>query len=264
MADRNMKRMFRDAADIARSVPAEFRQAAFDKAVDLLAQQGNGAANGSTDDRETRVHLTGLSAPDALIDRSVEALAYAANRLGLEVVTADQLAAILNERFGVPAPASLVAAALGSAGAVVRTVQRGSQTLYRVVSEPAVDDSSDPDEVDSTPHRRATDRPRPKTSAKPAAKAAPKAAPAKKGPAKKKPSAKISSNPADIINDLVALGFFATARTTTDVLLYLEKQGLQLTTRQIAPLLLSLMRSGLLNRGRANGGRYNYRSGFDS
>ena len=256
MADRRMKRMFRDAADIARSVPAEFRQAAFDKAVDLLAQQNAQAGKEGGDERETRVHMTGLSAPDALIDRSVEALAYAANRLGLEVVTADQLAAILNERFGVPAPASLVATALGSAGAMVRTVQRGSQTLYRVVTVPGVDDSSEPEDREERPHRRATDRPGRAAAAKPA--------PKKKPAAKKKAPAKLSNNPVDILNDLVSLGFFATARTTTDVLLYLEKQGLQLTTRQLAPLLMSLMRSGLLNRGRAQGGRYGYRSGYDA
>lgn len=255
MADRKMKRMFRDAADIARSVPAEFRQAAFDKAVDLLAQQETQSGSDPDDGRETRVHVTGLSAPDALIDRSVEALAFAANRLGLEVVTADQLASILNDRFGIPAPAALVASALGSAGAVVRTVQRGSQTLYRVVSDVPDDDTSEPEEVPRTPRRRSTDQP--------ARAAAPKAA-AKKKPVTKKKPAKLSNNPTDILNDLVALGFFATARTTTEVLLYLEKQGLQLTTRQLAPLLMSLMRSGLLSRGRASGGRYGYRSGYDA
>lgn len=256
MADRKMKRMFRDAADIARSVPAEFRQAAFDKAVDLLAQQEAQTGGSPDDGRETRVHVTGLSAPDALIDRSVEALAFAANRLGLEVVTADQLASILNERFGVPAPAALVASALGSAGAVVRTVQRGGQTLYRVVSVTPDDDTSEPEEeLPRTPRRRATDQPARAAARKPAAK--------KKVAPKKKPE-KLSNNPADILNDLVALGFFATARTTTEVLLYLEKQGLQLTTRQLAPLLMSLMRSGLLNRGRASGGRYGYRSGYDA
>jgi hypothetical protein len=240
-----MKRLFREAADIAKSVPMEFRQAAFDKAVDMLAQEeefrkqpGLLAAGGP---RETRVQVTGLAAPDAVIDRYVEALSYAANRLGLETVSADQLAAILNDRFGTPAPVSVVAAALGGAGAMVRTVRSGSKTLYKIVGEPV-----EARVIEAT--KRATTSKRAAPTAK------------KRSPAKKK-TLKQDATPADILNDLVALGFFATARTTADVLIYLEKQGLEFTSRQLAPALLRLMRSGLLNRKDDGRGKYRYRAG---
>lgn len=250
MSDRNMKRIFREAAEIARAVPPEFRQTAFDKAVDMLQQQQRDQRETDLAEtgRATRVNVTGFSAPDAILDKYVEALAFAAKRLGVEAVSADQIAEIMNDRFGMPTPATVVASALTGAGMMVRTARVGGKTLYRLATPakrpPAY----------SGPERRHTPGAGSAAGApeKPSRRAA---SPASVKPKKRRKT--VSDNPADILNDLVTLGFFRTAKTTADVLLYLEKQGLELTTRQIAPILFRLMQAGLLGRNRS-GSSYEY------
>lgn len=232
MADRHLKEIFREAAEIARSVPPEFRQSAFEKAVDLLSDSsGYVPPVRDAGGRATRVSVTGIPVSDALIDKSVEALSYAANCLGLEAVTADQLATILNDNFGMPAPATLVANALTRAGTAVRTARQGQKTLYRMVTPRKPRRSAEAVEVE-----------------------------VETASAKRKRAKAQASTPADVVNDLIALGFFATARTTADVLLYLEKQGLDFTTRQLAPVLVAMMRRGQLRREAGADGPYRYRA----
>ncbi len=249
MSERRMKRIFREAAEVARSVPVEFRQAAFDKAVDLLQQQDREQRQATEDagGRTTRVQVTGYATPDMLLDKYVEALAFAANRLGMEAASADQVAEILNDRFGLPTPASVVSTALSGAGMMVRTARVGGKTLYKLSSPlrkpPAY----------AGPERR---RDAPAIAPSPKVGAAAK----KRGKVEKKTGKKprkAPDTPADILNDLITLGFFTTAKTTADVLLYLEKQGLEITTRQVAPILFRLMQAGLLGRSRAGNG-YSY------
>lgn len=250
MSDRRMKRIFREAAEVARSVPVEFRQAAFDKAVDLLRQQDREQRLVAEDEggRTTRVQVTGYATPDMLIDKYIEALAFAANRLGLEAASADQVAEILNDRFGLPTPASVVSTALSGAGIMVRTARVGGKTLYKLASP-----------LRKPPAYAGPERRRDVPPIAPAQKVT---VTARKKPGKvtkksdKKPR-KTPDSPAEILNDLITLGFFTTAKTTADVLLYLEKQGLEITSRQVAPILLRLMQAGLLGRSRAgNGYRY--------
>lgn len=233
MADRRMRQIFREAAEIARTVPPEFRQAAFDKAVDLLSGQVTfEVAPDTAGPRETRVKVTGIALPDMLLDKYLEALSYAANKVGLEKVTADQLAELVNGRFAVPATASLVASAIGNAGTIVRTVRQGQKALSGLTA---------------TGRSKSSNRPRPEEKVQPKTSA-------------RKRAINKDATPGEIVNDLIALGFFATARTTADVLLYLEKQGLEFSTRQLAPVLVGMMRRGMLRRESTADGGYRYRA----
>ena len=224
MADRKMKRMFREAADVARGVPPEFRQAAFNRALDMLSgidrPQPNGAP-GVAEPPAVKRGITGFAAPDFLLDRTLDAVGFAAERLGMESVTAEEVAEILQDRFGIKTPADMVASALNATGVVARTANLGGRTLYRIVTTPAR-----------------------------GARAATKAAPRRR--------LKRGSAPGEIVQDLIALGFFATAKTTADVLLYVEKQGFEITARQITPVLLRLMRGGELEGKKTRDGRYQY------
>lgn len=227
MADRKMKQMFREAADVARTVPPEFRQAAFNRALDMLSGIDRPRVNGDSGTPVPPVPkrgITGFAAPDYLLDRTLDAVGFAAEKLGMESVTAEEVAEILQDRFGIKTPADMVATALNATGVVARTANFGGRTLYRIVT---------------TPTRGAR------------AKAAPK-----KPAAKRK--LKRGGTPGEIMQDLIALGFFASAKTTADVLLYIEKQGLQLTARQITPVLTALMRGGALSAAKTRDGRYQY------
>ena len=238
MADRKMKRMFRDAAEIAKSVPAEFRETAFNRALDLLAEQErpagrNGSAAPQTAEPEpaaTRRGITGFTAPDFVIEQVLDSVNFAANRLGRETMTAEDVADIMQERFGVTTPADLVASAMNATGMVARTAGYGGQTLYRIVSR--------------TPGR----------GRKKAEAANAKSAGRRSGRGKRASG----NTPGEIVQDLIMLGFFASARTTADVLLYVQKQGLDLTSQQIAPVLSRLMRSGDLEAKKNKDGRYTY------
>lgn len=231
-----MKRMFREAADVARSLPPEFRQAAFNRALDMLAEQDRPRANGSAEpDAEPapKRGITGFAAPDYLIDRTFDAVGFAAERLGMESVTAEDVAEILQDRFGIKTPADMVASALNATGTVARTANFGGRTIYRIL----------------TTSSRGSARQKAR-NLEPAEKRAKKPAPKRR--------LKRGSSPGEIAQDLLALGFFATAKTTADVLLYVEKQGLELTARQITPVLMRLMRGGELTGKKTRDGRYAY------
>jgi len=228
MADRKMKRLFREAADVARSVPPEFREAAFNRALDMLTEKnapGAGRGEGKPDEVEAEVvrrGVTGLSAPDFVLDRAMDALNFATTRMGMEEVSAVELADIVTERFGVPTTDKMVAAALDQADSMVHRVADGAQMMYRL--------------------------------------ARPKPEPKKGGGRKRKPadSADELPSPVEIVADLAALGFFKSARTATDAILYLERKGMEYSTQQLAPAMFRLVRDGLLTRRRNRRGRYEY------
>lgn len=239
MADRRMKRMFKEAADIAKSVPPEFREAAFNRALDMLS--GNTRTNGSANAQQAepqpakRGFLGGV--PDFVLDRCMDAVSFATGRLGRDAVSADEVAEILTERFGIPATRDMVVRAMMAAGQMVVTVRDGGRVLYRVVRPEAEEEAPPPPPPKRAKKRQAT---------------------AKGKATAKKKRKNGDASPTQIVSDLIALGFFTTARTTTDVIVYLEKKGMELTARQLAPVLLRLMKAGLLGRKRTTEGEYEY------
>jgi hypothetical protein len=234
-----MKRMFKEAADIAKSVPPEFREAAFNRALDMLSGERKAAA-GTTpgpqpaEEKAARKGFFG-GVPDFIIDRCMDAVSFATGRLGRDAVSADEVADILTERFGIPATRDMVVRAMMAAGQMVVTVRDGGRVLYRVV-RPEQEGEAPPPPPPKKPKRRTTTR--------------------KKTAAKKKKT--VEATPSQIVSDLIALGFFTTARTTTDVVVYLEKKGLEFTARQLTPVMLRLMRAGMLGRKKSDAGEYAY------
>src|SRR5690606_12478962 len=81
-----------------------------------------------------------------------------------------------------------------------------------------------------------------------------------KGGAKRKAPEPVDLSPAQIINELIAKGFFNTARTVRDILVYLERKGLQFTASQLYPVMMRLIRAGLLAREKTPDGEYEYRA----
>jgi len=225
--------MFADAADIAATVPEDLRPAAFNRALDLIlarAGGGPGAAEAEallrSSPRDRRI--LGIYGSELLLERSVDVLNFATTRLGMEALTAEQIAALVNERFGIPATGAIVSLALNSAGGLVRTVQRGGATLYRIIAP-------DP----PARRKKSSTKARAKTRAK---------------------TTNTQPPPGIVLRDLVALGFFTSARTAADVLLYLEKKGIEMTAQQVAPVLGTLLKAGLLQGEATKNGQRAYRT----
>lgn len=218
MANRQVKKKFKEAADIAKSVPKEFQEAAFNRALDMLME--NGVAP-----ETIRARLLGLASPEAVVERSIEVLSFATRTLGKEAVSAAQIAAMLNAQYGLAVSKEIVARTLATAGGAVQTVRRGGDTLFRPVP------------AEEAPAAKK------KTSAKKATK-----------------KAETEARPGEILGDLAAMGFFTTARSATDVALYLQKLGLGVTKRQIAPVLGRMLAEGELDRERNDDGEYEYQA----
>lgn len=229
MASKRLKDMFEEAAEIAGTVPAELRPAAFNRALDLLlarAGGGPGAAEadailrGSAKDRR----ILGIYGSELLLEKSVDVLNFATTRLGLEELSAEQIAALVNERFGLPATGTVVSAALAGANGLVRGIQRGGKTLYQIVSP-----------VQAEPKKHA-----------------------RRKSARRKPEP--ATTPGQVVRDLAALGFFQTARTAAEVALFIEKKGIEFTAQQLVPALSTLIDSGLLEKRPTRGGPAQYHS----
>ena len=87
----------------------------------------------------------------------------------------------------------------------------------------------------------------------------PKSKKKKKGPSKKtKAEAEASTSPTQMIQELVTAGFFKTAQSAADVVLYLQQKGVDITVRQVAPALMGLMKKGSLSRRKTKAGPYVY------
>ncbi len=224
MASKRLKAMFEEAAEIAETVPKEMQPAAFNRALDLLLARAGGGAGaaeadailrGSAKDRR----ILGIYGTEVVLEKSVDMLNFATTRLGMEELSAEQIAALVNERFGLPATGTVISTALMGASGLVRGFQRGGETLYKIVA-PKFEE------------------------------------PKKKGRKKRAPE----PTPAQVVRDLVALGFFQTARTAADLVLYVEKKGLQITTQQIVPTLGALIDAGLLEKKKDAKGHTKYRA----
>jgi hypothetical protein len=205
MADRHIKKKFKQAAEIARTVPKDFQEAAFNRALDLLLDANDSAA------ARPREGLLAAAAPAEVLDRSMEALQFAARTLNRDSLTAQQIAALVAAQFGLAVSKEVVALALAGAGSAVRIVRSGGITLYKLV-------------VPIETQRRI----------------------------------RRTAQPVEIIGALAAAGFFTTARTVTDIALFLEKRGLDLTANQIQPVLNRLAGEGQIHLHRRSKGIYEY------
>jgi len=232
MADKRLQKLFREAAELVKDVPETLRDTAYNRALDMLLEEH--AANPDGDGNA--LWRFGMAGRDLVMETVVEALNFTSRRLGKEEVTAEELTEILTERFGLRLPITLVAKILASADGIVRMVHVGGKTVYRVV-RPANGPASD----------EARTRPKAKT-----ATARERSRHAETPPPE-------GESLSQILADLAALGFFQTARTVTDLVIYLEKKGFDFSTQQLTPALLRLLQAGLLRRKKNPRGVYEYK-----
>ena len=193
MADARMKKAFQEAAEIAQGVPEALREAAFNRALDVLLGPNRAPKDeaGPVPEEfdEEAVHeemarrkILGIPGSGFVLEKSVAALNLAAARLGMDEMSAEQIAGALEENFGVHVSQGVVARALEQADSVVAKVRLGGETLYQVIRPPL-------HQAPSGPAPKA-DPPKPKPKSKSAAKSKAKSS---AGPRKPAPKGKAGS-----------------------------------------------------------------------
>lgn len=170
---------------------------------------------------EEELELKDMLTPDAILGRSINTLNIARTKLGMSELDKDQIALTLATALGSITSNEKVAQVISNADELVSELKNRGQGIGGIV--------------------------RPKSKKK------------KKGPSKKtKAEAEASTSPTQMIQELVTAGFFKTAQSAADVVLYLQQKGVDITVRQVAPALMGLMKKGSLSRRKTKAGPYVY------
>ncbi len=248
VADKKLKSIFKQAAEIAQGVPEELQEIAFNRALDKLMGDTKSKAGA-----KKKVHIVDAEIVDdedetgfteTILNRSLDAMNFAAERFGLEGMSVEQITDLLDERFGINTSAEVVGRVLEGADTIVGRVRGHGGTLYRLVIPGA--------KAPKKSTAKKSSKAKAKTKAKTKAKAKSKAA--KRAPKK----ADASAGLVGMIIDLIGAGFFATARTVGDIMLYLQRKGLEYTAAELTSVLVRLLSKGLLTRQRTTTGDYEY------
>jgi hypothetical protein len=139
MADARLKALFKRAAEIADQVPEDFQEAAFHRALDVLI--GNDTTREAQsyaefiDEAAEEAKSAGLTkaAAKLILDKSFDVLNLATGVLGVEALTADQVANVLNDGYGMVVDNEMVSRTLNNADGLVSRVRHGGDTLYRII-----------------------------------------------------------------------------------------------------------------------------------
>ena len=288
-----MRDAFKRAAEIASVVPETMHQAAFNRALDSilgveLPVRGHEAAPRMQRRRavtKTTHTTTGDDSAEALNqlegDRAQEvneadggqakalALLLVAHReLGIDGLTAPQIAKVLTEKFRWRVAHQSIREALDNAGNRVDRVKQGRAVKYRIMAAgetwlaEALEAKADQSSGTTRPVRR---RHRAKAATK--AKAAPRAKAADDADGSigsepgKRSARQPSRGPKPAVEYLIDDGWFTTPRDLGAIRTELEhRMALRFKATDLSPTMTRLLRAGRLKRAKTEAGQYEYRS----
>lgn len=200
MSDKRLKGIFEEAAELARTMPPDLREAAFNRAVDALMDRGVATGKRTTRD-EGAFHQCNGAAQDVIPARETE----------------------------------LLTLMLQGANLAAKAAWHGSEILHRVLFSEEEDTQASPQSAQNEPEK-----------------------PRRRGRAKR------DAGPVgalqDVASDLIAIGFFNTARTLSDVVNHVQHQGIRISTRDAAAMMAAMTQAGLIFRGVNRMGRSFFRS----
>jgi len=156
-----LKELFKQAADIAQQVPESIREAAFNRALDLLtgvvrsdssstqtkplgkhgAQTPQGRIGASQQDLNVAQLIDAidstqyprLTSASKVLDRSLMVLKIARADHNVDGLTSSEIAKILTEKFRISTTYAAVGMALGKVTNLVNRIQRGQGYAYRIM-----------------------------------------------------------------------------------------------------------------------------------
>lgn len=276
----NIQSIIKQAEKVAMTVDESLREAAFNRTVELLTQQGgfsNTAPNKqnvgvakvkpnineeSKDEITTLMQIDRTAHPEILeaesvLDRSLHLLKAANNDCQIDELNASQIAKVLTDKFRLRTSHQSVRQALDRAGDKVDRVSKDNVTAYRIMSrgESYLDDGG---EKDSKQSNSASSN---KTNGKSVrTKEAQKSETTK---AQESTSKKRNGRPGPttLVKDLVAAGFFNAPKIINDIQSEIENsQGYRYKSTDLSPVLVRLLRDKMIVRERNAEGQYEYKS----
>lgn len=281
MTTEDLKRLFQEAAEIAKAVPKELREAAFNRALDALSLPVGKKPLPSSRQSETATQVRGdpksdraaillrdldrtrhsvISSAPRVLERALFILRAARDDHSIDGLSASQIAKVLTEKFRLRTTRQAVTQALDAAGDKVDRNSSGRLASYRIMHSGdeylRVGDfgGSSSGAASSSPLRRAKKKAvRKPTSSKTAATSKPARRAKSTGNTSRRPGA------GEMLRDLISAGFFATPKTIGDIQLHVQhNRAHTYGLNELSTPLRRAVHNKLLDRTRNANGQYEY------
>lgn len=293
MEEKNLQRLFKKAAEIAKSVPEPLQQVAFNRALDALLDE-KGASPDSEEGGQTtakehkkkrtkkpkakrtnddfhpishllesmdRTSYTQILGGPRVLERALALLRAAKDDFGIDGLGATAIAKVLTDKFRLRTTRQAVQQALDAAGDKVdRVSPSGSKTYYRIMHPGEVYLDSPQAKTDgkkkSPARKRAT-----KSKMKGKKKAATTRQTVKKEQKRKKSRASKGGRPGPgaMINQLKEEGFFKKHKTITDIIEHCQnKFAYTYKQGEISISLTRALRNQILKREKNDQKQFEY------
>lgn len=292
MSAEDMKKLFKEAAEIAKAVPKELREAAFNRALDALSVPGGRQGRTPTSGYSTpsprqdgapqdsaatilqdldRTRHPEVSNAARVLDRALFVLRAVRDDHQIDGLTSPQIAKVLTEKFRLRTTHQAVRQALDAAGDKVDRNASGRVAIYRIMHPgdqylATGDFSSAASSKGGRSTRKRTRKKAPKKTTKNAVKekVVPKRNTNAKSPSKKAgPGNKATKSgrpgPGAMLRDLVTSGFFSKPRTIAEIQDFAQHQlAHSYGLNELSTPLRRAIHSRLLVRTQNDDGQYEY------
>ncbi len=287
----DLKKLFKEASEIAKQVPESMHEAAFNRAIDLLTgvehpslkAKGNPPKQKEKRFAKTTAETVNQPAEDLIsaidstqhpevtsthkiLDLSLMVLEIAHTDHSIDGLTPRAIAKILTDKFRINAKSNAVNMALGRATTLVNRIPDGSGFLYKIMA-PGVEHlahlgSSESSPKVSTPRRKSKKKSTPNKAKIDNSKQSD--GPKKKEKKTKKkegatPKIRKGNGPKTAVMNLANSGFFDKGKTAPEVQAHLKnKRGLNFSPDQLRMAMLRLVRDENFERDENAEGQYEY------
>jgi hypothetical protein len=273
----------KQAAEIAKGVPENLQEAAFNRAFEALSETGGAPTQrkrpeGNTQRRRARGRKPAITAKDdsanaadvlvtglnrtahpeitgasVNLDRALHILRVAERDFQIDGLTATQIAKVLTEKFRHSTSHQAIRQALNAAGNYVDYVPQASGgAIYRLMAlgEKYLDAGGAAGTSDSKAERSRRTKPRRRTPSKPKPAKEPDGSSSRK---------RFAQGPKPMVEELIGEDFFASPKTISDIKNRLrDKKGVSFKAGDLSPTLVRLLRHKSLDRERNDSNQFEY------
>jgi hypothetical protein len=283
MNDEALQDLLKRAGEISKAVPEALREAAFNRAVDVLLAGVHPSGQRSAEPSLLRTKrsqdeaVEGVQAPgdhllanldrtrypevssvSRVLDRALYLLRIARNDFDIDGLGAADIARVLTDKFRLRASRQAVQQALDGARTYVDKVTTGGRTSYRIMNPgERYLDSLDSQEITKDQKEPAPKRSSRRTSKRSRANASADDPTSKKSQRK---SYQGRPGPRVALNQLLDDGYFDSARRIAEIQQHLEhSRAHRYKVSELSPTLVRMVRDPKgLDRNRASDGQYEY------
>jgi hypothetical protein len=281
MSTEDLKKLFQEAAEIAKAVPKELREAAFNRALDALSLPGTKKQLPRTPPDATTTHAGGESDSDhaaillrdldrtrhsqvssapRVLERALFILRAARDDHSIDGLSAPQIAKVLTDKFRLRTTRQAVTQALDAAGDKVDRNSSGRIVIYRIMhpGDEYLGAGTFGPNASGAGGRSAGRRVKKKaakksTTKKTAAPSNPAQRARKKGSTSRRPGA------GAMLRDLIASGFFATPKSIGDIQEHAQhNRAHTYGLNELSTPLRRAIHNNLLVRTKNSDGQYEY------